>query len=66
MTTFATFSRTFATGPNTLVSAVMIGATRSATRSVCWMANVFGVTSANTNSNSVMTTVEMSSAKWWR
>ena len=63
MTTFAIFNRTRATGPNTPVRAVMIGATRSATRSVCWMANVFGVTSANTNRSSVMRTVDTSSAK---
>ena len=65
MTTLAIFSRPFAMGPNSRVSPTTKGATRRATRSVCWMANVLGVTSANTNSSSVMATVAMTSPRRW-
>ena len=39
-----------ASGPTSRPSPTMSGASASATRSVCWIANVFGVTSAKTNS----------------
>ncbi len=63
MSTLATFTSRRATGPTAVVIATMIGASRSATRSVCCTVNVLGVTSAKTNRTSVIPTVETSSAQ---
>ena len=59
MITLANRSSPVARGPSSRRRNTITGATRRATRSVCWMANVLGVTSAKTNSRIVMTIVEM-------
>ena len=61
MSTFANFTSPVANGPTRRPSAMINGASASATLSVCWIAKVFGVTSANTNNRMVMPTVAMSS-----
>ena len=68
MITFANRSKPFASGPTSRVRNTRIGAVIRPTRSVCWIANVFGVTSAKTNSRMVMATVEMISPAFsqWR
>ncbi len=55
--TFAIEIRTRASGPTARVMATISGASRTPTRSVCRTVNVFGVTSAKTNSRIVMATV---------
>ena len=60
MITFASFSSPLASGPTSRVRKHQDRRrVIRPTRSVCWIANVFGVTSAKTNSRIVMATVEM-------
>ena len=53
----ASRTRLFATGPSSVPMKEIGRATKSATPSVRWIANVFGVTSAKRNSSSVIATV---------
>ena len=65
MTTFAIFTSPVASGPTRRPRPTIRGARNSATRSVCWIANVFGVTSAKTKSNTVIASVAMISPAPW-